>query len=50
MIDVRTFFDRCQFFIQPLILKGLQKDSLEIRELFWYIKKENGVIGKIPKN
>ena len=44
------FFDRCQFFIiQPLLLKGLDEDSLEICGLFWDVKMENGVLGLIQK-
>ena len=35
--------------IQPLLLKGLHKYSLDICELFWYVKMENGVWGEIQK-
>ena len=43
-IDVRI-----RFFIQTLLLKGLHKYSLEICELFWDVKMENGVFGQIQK-
>ena len=52
LIDVRIYiFDICQdFLIQPLLLKGLNKDSLEICDLSWDVKMENDVLGKIQKN
>ena len=45
------FLDRCQilFFIQIHLLKGLNKDSLEIHEILSYVEMENGVMGYIQK-
>ena len=44
MIDIRIYF-----LIQPLPLKGLQTDSLQIHEILLDIKLENGILGKILK-
>ena len=38
------------FLIQPILIKGLYIYSLEIRELFLYVKMKNGVFGQIQKN
>ena len=45
------YFDRYQnvFLIQPLLLKGLHKYTLNICELFWDVKMEIGLFGKIQK-
>ena len=44
LIDAKIYFS-----IQPLILKGLHMDSLEIFDLFLDVKMENGVSGQIQK-
>ena len=36
-------------YIQSLLIKGLHKYSLDICELFWDVKMENGFFGKIQK-
>ena len=38
-----------RFFFQPLLLKGLYLDFLNICELFCYVNMENGVLGKHKK-
>ena len=40
LIDIRTLI-----FNWPLLLKGPYKYFLKIRELFWYLKMENGQFG-----
>ena len=45
LIDNRTIF-----LIPYLLLKGLQKDPLNICELFWNVKMEDGIFGKIQIN
>ena len=42
-------YEEIIFLIQPLLRKGLHIDSLEIREIFWDVKAENEVFGKIQK-
>ena len=36
--------------IQPLLLKGLYKYYINICDIFWDVKMENGVFVKIQKN
>ena len=38
------------FSISPVPLKDQYKDSLNIRDLFWYIKMEIFIDGKTQKN
>ena len=40
-MDIRIYF-----YIQPILLKGLNIDSLNIHEIFLDVKTENGVMGK----
>ena len=42
-------FYKCQIFYSTLLLKGLYKCSLEICEIFWDVKTENGFSGLIQK-
>ena len=43
-LDVRFYF-----MVQPLLPKGIHKDSLEMCELFLDVKMKNGVFGLIQK-
>ena len=45
----QTCLNRCHIFIQPLLLKCLYKDLLNINELFWDLKWKIGVLEKYKK-
>ena len=51
-MDVRMYsliYVKINFFIQPILLKVLYRDSLEISKLFWDVKMKHGVLGQIQK-
>ena len=42
---LNNFIDKIFFSNHPLLLKAPHKDTLNIRELFWDVKMESGILG-----
>ena len=46
---LNNFIDKGFFSNHPLLIKAPHKDTLNIRELFWDVKMEDGILGWTQK-